>query len=59
MNYRTSVRFEIYTAVTMKIAVFWDIKIQFVPHMRHIISPLQSLANYCYVRFEVVTAVTL
>jgi hypothetical protein len=28
----------------MKNVVFWDIKTQFVPHMRHIMSPLQSLA---------------
>jgi hypothetical protein len=36
------VRFEVFTAVTMKNAVFWDIKTQFVPHRRHITSPLQS-----------------
>jgi hypothetical protein len=38
----------------MKNAVFWDIKTQFVPHRRHITSPLKS-----YVRFEVFTAVTM
>jgi hypothetical protein len=35
------VRFEVFTAVTMK-NVFWDIKAQFVPHRRHITSLLQS-----------------
>jgi hypothetical protein len=35
-------RFEIFTAVTMKNAVFWDIKTQFVPHRRIITYPLQS-----------------
>jgi hypothetical protein len=29
-----------FTAVTMKKVFFWDIKTQFVPHRRHIISPL-------------------
>jgi hypothetical protein len=31
-----------FTAVTMKNAVFWDIKTHFVPHRRHITSSLQS-----------------
>jgi hypothetical protein len=31
--------------VTMKNVVFWDIKTQFVPHMGHITSPLQSSAG--------------
>jgi hypothetical protein len=35
-------RFEVLTAVTMKNAVFWDIKTQFVLHRRHITSPLES-----------------
>jgi hypothetical protein len=39
------VRFEVYTAVTMKNGVFWDIKTQFVLHRRHITSPLQSPAS--------------
>jgi hypothetical protein len=43
----------------MKNVVFWDIKTQFVPHRRHITSPLQSPAGQCYVRFEVFTAVTM
>jgi hypothetical protein len=43
----------------MKNAVFWDIDIQFVPHRRHITSPLQIPASYCYVRFEVFTSVTM
>jgi hypothetical protein len=33
---------EVFTAVTMKNAVFWDIKTQFVIHRRHITSTLQS-----------------
>jgi hypothetical protein len=32
------VRFEVFAAVTMKNAVFWYIKTQFVPHRRHYIS---------------------
>jgi hypothetical protein len=39
------VRFEVFTAVTMKNVVFWDIKTQFVLHRRHITSPLQSAAS--------------
>jgi hypothetical protein len=39
------VRFEVFTAVTLKNAVFWDIKIQFVLHRRHITSLLQSPAS--------------
>jgi hypothetical protein len=53
------VPFEVFTAVAMWNAVFWDIKTEFVPHRRHITSPLQSSAGYCYVRFEVFTAVTM
>jgi hypothetical protein len=30
------VRFEFFTAVTVANAVFWNIKTQLVPHMRHI-----------------------
>jgi hypothetical protein len=37
--------FEVFTAVTMKNAVFWDIKPQFVLHRRHITSLLQSPAS--------------
>jgi hypothetical protein len=33
-------------------------KIQFLPHRRHITSPLQSPASQCCVRFQVFTAVT-
>jgi hypothetical protein len=43
----------------MKNVVFWVIKSQFVLHRRHITSPLQSPASYCYVRVEVFTAVTM
>jgi hypothetical protein len=39
------VRFEVFTAVTIKNAVFWDIKTQCVLHRRHIKSPLQSSAG--------------
>jgi hypothetical protein len=39
------VRFEVFTAVTMKNADFWDMKTKFVPHRRHIPSPLQSSAG--------------
>jgi hypothetical protein len=53
-----NVRFEIFTAVTMKNVVFWDIKTQFIPHKRHITSPLQRSAGYFYVRYEVFTAGT-
>jgi hypothetical protein len=41
----TNGRFEVFTAVTMKNVVFWDIKTQFVLHRRHITSPLQSPAS--------------
>jgi hypothetical protein len=43
----------------MKNVVFLDIKTQFVLHRRHITSPLQSPASYCYIRFDVFTAVTM
>jgi hypothetical protein len=39
------VRFEVFTAMTMKSVVLWDIKTQFVLHRRHITSPLQSPAD--------------
>jgi hypothetical protein len=39
------VRFELFTAVTMKNVVFWDINTQFVPYRRHITPPLQSPAS--------------
>jgi hypothetical protein len=53
------VRFEVFTAVTMKNVVFWDIKTQFLPNRRHITFPLQSPAGICYVRFEFSTNVTM
>jgi hypothetical protein len=43
----------------MRYAVFWDIKTQFVPHRRNIASPLRIPDSWCYVRFEVFTAVTV
>jgi hypothetical protein len=46
-------------AVTMKNVVFRDINTQFVPHRRHITSPVQSPASKCYVRFEVSTGVNM
>jgi hypothetical protein len=36
------VKFGVFTAVTLKYALFWDRNIQFVPHRKHIKSPLQS-----------------
>jgi hypothetical protein len=43
----------------MKNVVFWDMKTQLLPHRRHITSLLLSSAGSCYVRFEVLTAVTM
>jgi hypothetical protein len=43
----------------MKNVGFWDIEIQFVPHRRHITSPVQSPSSSCYLRFEAFTAVTM
>jgi hypothetical protein len=37
------IRFDVFTVVTMKNAVFWDIEHQFVSHRKHIKSPLQIL----------------
>jgi hypothetical protein len=42
----------------MKNIVFWDIKTQFVLHRRHITSPVKNPATKCYVKFEVISAVT-
>jgi hypothetical protein len=39
------IRFEVFTAVTVKNAVLWDMKTQFVLQRRHITSPLQSPAS--------------
>jgi hypothetical protein len=39
------VRFDVFTVMSMKNVVFWDIKPQFVLHRRHITSPLQSSAS--------------
>jgi hypothetical protein len=39
------VRFEVFTAATMKNVVFWDIKTKFVLHRRRITSPLQIPAR--------------
>jgi hypothetical protein len=41
------VRFGVFTAVTMKNAVFWDIKTQFVPHRRHYVSLESSQLILC------------
>jgi hypothetical protein len=38
-------RFEVFTAVTIKNAVYWDIKTLFVLHRRHITSLLQNPAD--------------
>jgi hypothetical protein len=56
---QTFVRSEVFTAITMKNVVLWDIKTNFVLHGRHITSLLQSSISKCYVRFEVFTAVTV
>jgi hypothetical protein len=40
-----AVRFEVFPAVTMKNAVFWDEQTHFVPHRKHITSPLQRPAG--------------
>jgi hypothetical protein len=40
-----TVRLEVFKAGTMKNVVFWDIKIQLVPHRKHIISSLQNPAG--------------
>jgi hypothetical protein len=37
--------FEVFEAVTVKNAVLWDIKMQFVPQRTRIMSPLQSPAG--------------
>jgi hypothetical protein len=39
------VRFEVFTAVSMKNAVFWDVKTLFIFHRRHITSPLKGPAS--------------
>jgi hypothetical protein len=36
------VRFEVFTAVTMKNVFFWDIETQFILHRKYITSPLPS-----------------
>jgi hypothetical protein len=38
---------------------FSGIQKQFVPRRKHITTPLHSPAGYCYVRFEVFTAVSI
>jgi hypothetical protein len=43
----------------MKNVVFWDKKPRCLLHRSHITTPLQSPASYCYVRFEIFTAVTM
>jgi hypothetical protein len=43
--FRNYVRFHVFTAVAMKNAVFYDIKIQFAPHRKHVMSPLKSQAG--------------
>jgi hypothetical protein len=45
LNTVINVRFEVFTAVTMKNVVFWDIKTQFVLHRRHLMSLLQRPAS--------------
>jgi hypothetical protein len=45
ISFHNCLRFEVFTAMTMKNAVFWDTKSQFVLHRRHITSALQSPAS--------------
>jgi hypothetical protein len=45
LNVLKLLRFDGFTAVTMKNPVFWDTEIQFIPHRGHITSPLQRLAS--------------
>jgi hypothetical protein len=45
VGYKYTVRSEVFRAVTMKSAVFWDINCQFVPHRSHITAPLQIPAG--------------
>jgi hypothetical protein len=49
----SDVGFEVFMAVTMENALFWDINTQFLLQRRHIVSPLLIPAGYFYVRFEV------
>jgi hypothetical protein len=39
-HYGLRIRFEVFTAMTMMDSVFWDIISQFLPHIKHITSPL-------------------
>jgi hypothetical protein len=39
------VRFVVFITVAMKNAVLWDIRTKFIPHRRHITSPLQNAAS--------------
>jgi hypothetical protein len=41
----SSKQIEVVTAVNTKNSLFWDMKTQFVPHRKHIASPLQSPAG--------------
>jgi hypothetical protein len=51
--------YDMFAAVTMENAVFWDINTQFVPRKKHITSLLQSPTYKFYVRFDVFAAVTM
>jgi site-specific DNA-adenine methylase len=53
------VRFEVFTAVTMKNAVFWNIKAQFVPHRRHYVSATEPNLLLLYKILRCFTAVTM
>jgi hypothetical protein len=39
LSVKITYKMEVFTAVAIKNAVFWDIKPQFVPHRKHITSP--------------------
>jgi hypothetical protein len=48
LNY---IRLEVSTAVIMKNAAFWDIKLQFVPHRKHYVSTTEpKLLMLCTIR---------
>jgi hypothetical protein len=43
--YHIVVRLEVFAAVNMKNTVFRDMKTHFIPHRKHIMSPLKSPAG--------------
>jgi hypothetical protein len=43
----------------MKIVVFWDTIIQFIPHRKYITPQFLIPADKCYIRFDVYMAVNM